>query len=138
MSVGEDIYAQPTYNVGYLPTIKVTNPIPGFDHIPLSGNGVQGTYTVYPVIVPSPNVNASLYIKFYMVSFEITSMQPYSASQNPLPQPFVVFNNTFPGAFSNGVNVIPSVTVNGNQVIIKNQTDTTLNNFNCSMWLYGV
>jgi hypothetical protein len=68
-----------------------------FVNKPLSGG--YGAYTVYPLSIPSPDVNPDTYYKMYIVTLDIANMPDASNSQNAFPDPKInnimaVINNS--------------------------------------------
>ncbi|MCS7318057.1 MAG: hypothetical protein NZZ41_07130, partial [Candidatus Dojkabacteria bacterium] len=95
-----------------------------FINRPLMGN--YGTYTVYPIFIPSENVNINY--KMYLVTLNITNMPPGSLTQNPLPQPYIASKLAIFG--QNGIyndinwyNV--TVTTGGSSFVFRHQENST-------------
>jgi hypothetical protein len=111
-----------------------------FINKPLSGG--YGTYTVYPVFVPSPDVNPDNYYKFYIITMNITNMPGASNTQNPLPDPKIknimaVFNNS--GNYNDTIWYEVTVTQLKDQFIFKNLPNSgTITNTRVSFAIISV
>jgi hypothetical protein len=113
---------------------------PGYINRPLGGG--YGTYSVYPVFVPSPNVNPDNYYKFYIITMYITNMPGASNTQNPLPEPRIknimaIFNNS--GNYNNTIWYEVTITQLKDQFIFKNLPNSgTITNTRVSFAIIGV
>jgi hypothetical protein len=109
----------------------------GFINRPLM-NG-YGTYTVYPVFIPSSN--ESTRYKMYILVLDITNMPADSLTQNPLPQPYIATKMFILNAGSNFDDTIwynLTTTVGGTTFVFRNQTGSqTIVNSRISFCLFG-
>jgi hypothetical protein len=98
-----------------------------------------GTYSVYPVFIPSSY--ESMRYKMYILVLDITNMPANSLTQNPLPDPKIATKMFILNAGSNFDSTIwynLTTTVGGNTFVFRNQTGSqTIINSRIAFCLFG-